>query len=341
MGIMNFNEIMDRSIEILKKQLKNIAPFMLCFSIIIAVIVFFIIALMSVFMFASLSSSDFSDHTSNLVKFIIWGSIIGILVGGISMGLNAGIIKITNRVILQEKASLGDAMSSAFHGIPKFWGIAFLIVMMFLPAAVAFGVIIYYLYKLFMSSGLQYRINNIGISGALLIAVFVIVVLAAFFVVLIYNTLFGFAVHAIIIENKSVIGSIKRSLQLVKGAFWKLLCCNLLIMLTVLALKYSLTSFAGLLFSILYLIMKFLNVSVDTVSYAVMCYSALSQPINLICLMMITPIGSIMTTLLYFNQRFKKEGYDIQLKVNELQRNNERKQFGGYYNNYYYPNHIR
>lgn len=340
MGIMNLNEVMDKSVEILKRQVKNIVPFTLLFSIILGTIGFFIAMIGMVFVIALFAGINYHSQSPNFVPLIIIGCIIGILIGGAYMGLKAGIAKIVNCDINQERATLGDAMSSAFSSIPKFWAILFLIFLMFLPAVGVFGAILYYLYKAFITLEAMNG-QDLRIPGLLFILAVLITILAAYFVVFIYYALFGFTIHAVVIEKKGVIDSIKRSLQLVKGAFWKILGCNVLIALTISALEYSLMSFIGLVFGILFLVLKFFNVSVNAINFITMCYSISSRPINLVSFMLLAPLGNIMTTLLYFNQRFKKEGYDIQLRVNELQRINERKQFGGYYNSYYYPNQIR
>ncbi|MDP4178565.1 MAG: glycerophosphoryl diester phosphodiesterase membrane domain-containing protein, partial [Bacillota bacterium] len=171
---------------------------------------------------------------------------------------------------------------------------------------------------------------------SVMIGLFVCMIFILLFVAVIYlyNTLFIFSVNSIIMENESVIGSLKRSWQLIKRDFWKLYGCNILIVLSISAIRYSLSSVIAVLVSILLLILKLLNANQNLLVYFYMIYSQLSWPITIISYRVINPIGIIMTNLMYFNQRFKREGYDMIIELNKIQSNakviiNERKQASG------------
>jgi hypothetical protein len=63
-------------------------------------------------------------------------------------------------------------------------------------------------------------------------------------------------------------------------------------------------------------------------TFLISAYSIARWPLNLLAWLLISPMGIIMTTLLYFNVRSRKEGFDMLLKLREIQKNDERKQAG-------------
>ena len=77
---------------------------------------------------------------------------------------------------------------------------------------------------------------------------------------------------------------------------------------------------------LLYLLAKSLSLPMDFLAFLNLTYSIANFPISILSWLVITPIGTIMTTLLYYNQRFKKEGYDMVIGLREIQKNDERKQ---------------
>jgi hypothetical protein len=75
--------------------------------------------------------------------------------------------------------------------------------------------------------------------------------------------------------------------------------------------------------------MKLLNIKQNYTTFTTLIIVYLRWPVTLLSWLVISPLGTIMLTLLYFNQRFKKEGYDMVLRLREIQKTDERKQLSG------------
>ena len=196
--------------------------------------------------------------------------------------------------------------------------------LLFIPVAGVFAVISYLIYSRFQKSMLflgMYDKNEIS-----LIILIIAVVILAILSVLAYTTIFSFSFHAVAIENKGVFAALKRSYNLVKGDYFKILRCTILFSLTIYAITYSLQSFLGIVASIIYIILKFLNVEQNFLNFATMAYSFSQWPISILSWLVISSLETIMITHLYYNQRFKKEGYDITLKLNKIQKDEEKEQ---------------
>jgi hypothetical protein len=318
MGIMSLTEIMDRAIDILRKYIKTIVMFTLGYGLICFAIMF--ASFIGIMIFISLAMIIFESIT----LLAIMGIIVGVVIGGIFLSLSIGIIKISAQEFGGERVYAGEAIGAALKSIPIIVGIIFIGITLFIPVMAVFVLIGYLLYAAFDASLIA--IDIFGGQEILLVVLLVITIIAAIFVVYAYMTFYVFSLHAVVIEKKGVIGAIKRSVQLLKGNYWKIFWCVALFNLTIQAVVLSIEAFAGSVAGIITLILSLVNFSGDMMAFLYMMYNGLSWPINLLSWLVISPTGTVMIALLYFNQRFKKEGYDISLKLREIQKNEERKQ---------------
>lgn len=318
MGIMTLAEIMDRAIEILKKYIKTIILFTLAFGVVMFIFVFLLIIIMAVFAGVSFGI------VKSAVPFIV--SVVIALIIGITISLvqNIGMIKISSQEFLEGEVLTDTALKASFKNIFKAGGIVLCSIGLFIPVIAVIGWAGYNLFKHLeevlplMSTGF---ISNTNII--LLIISAVLFVLISIFVILCCITLIMFSFHALTLENKGVFASMKRSFNLVKHSFWKLLGCTILISLTLYGIRFSIDSFFALIGGLIYLFMKFLNIPQDLLSMVTMAATYLQFPLSIVYWLLVSPIGYIMITLLYFNERFKKEGFDLTLRLKEIGKDDE------------------
>ena len=326
MGVMNLAEIMDMSIEIIRKHIKTILLFTLLFGVILIGVIFVSIigiSIISIIVGSILSMVTVKAYLAPLVFGIVF-SFYALLLFSFSLASNIGMIKISSQEFLEERIYVDNALKATFKNTPKVLGIVVTLIILFIPIIAIFAVIAYFLYTGF--EGSMISIGIYGVKEIMLIILLIITILAAILVTLGFITLFLFSLQAIAIENKGVVKSLKRSYQLVKNNYLKTFGCMILFSITVYAIRASLESFIALASSIVYLFAKFLNIEQDYNTYILKVFTDFQWPLTLLSLLIITPIATSMITLLYFNQRFKKEGYDIVLKLKKIQKNEERKQ---------------
>jgi hypothetical protein len=320
MGIMSLSEIMDKSIEVLRKHVKSIALFTIGYGIIAFIAVFLIIIVGTIV--SALTAGLFQNFWVMGISLVL----IGILASAFGLSLYAGTIKIASQEFTGEEVFAQDAIKASFKSIFKVFGIIFLGVVLFIPI----GAVIWVIGKFFYYAFDRTMLNIYMYEGRQLLYIIppIVFLLTVVFIIMAYITWFSFALNVLVIEKKGVWGCTKRSFSLIKNNYWRIFGCTLLFSLTVFALRSSIDTLMALISGIIYLIFKFLNISQDFLAFFTMVYSYASWPINLITWMVISPIGIIMISMLYFNQRFKKEGYDMTLKLKEIQKNDERKQLG-------------
>lgn len=312
MGIMSLAEIMDTSIEILRKHIKSIIVYIIAFGAIC----------FAAFIGAAVFTGIAAIVTGGLAAIILIPAFIflGIVV---FLTMEVGIIKITGQEYFKQKVEAAEALKASFKSIFKVSGITAIIVLISIPVTVVFGGLLYFMFTVLESPLDALAEYDWGIL--LIVILFILLGLAIAGMVIAYFTVFAFSLHAAVLEEMSVLRSIKRSWTLVRYNFWKVFGCIILFYLSVLAVQLTIGSFVSIISSLIYLLLKLLNITQDYLAFFTFIYGRIEGPLNIVSGAIIGPITSIMISLLYFNQRFKKEGLDMRVRLREIQYNEERK----------------
>lgn len=318
MGIMSLTEIMDRSVEILKKYIETIVIFNVAYGIISFCVIMVGIIL------GSIITAITMGFRLNIVLTVIIFLILGLCIITFLMSIKIGLIKISSQEFLEERVNVGKAIGTSFKKFFRVLGVLFMEILLFTPVAVVFFIIGYIIYSSFQQSMLFLGMYDKSETGLIILTV--VVSLLAVLSVLAYVTVFTFSFHVLVIENKGVFAALKRSYSLVKGDYFKILGCTLLFSITIYAITVSLQSFMGIVVGIMFMILNFFSLGEDVTTYISMIYSLSQWPISILSWLVISPLQIIMITHLYFNQRFKKEGYDIVLKLNKIQKDEKKEQ---------------
>lgn len=146
--------------------------------------------------------------------------------------------------------------------------------------------------------------------------------------VLFIGTLWAFYAQAVLVEGKSVWNAQKRSAELVTGAWWRVFGFNFAIFLLYFMFELILITSSTLIFTSSgiaeegELVEMILNVQLIQIMCMVLEFgygsSGTSQLLRVVHTAINTlalPILAIGFTLLYFDRRIRKEGFDIEMKV--------------------------
>ena len=137
----------------------------------------------------------------------------------------------------------------------------------------------------------------------------------------------GFYAQAVLIEETSVTNALRRSSELVKGTWWRV--CGILLAIFVLAfmiqtiLQFSLLFGFGLTQAISGeegLLKMFQRLFVpELTTWEGLANYIIQSFINYVVTSLMLPVGIIGSTLLYFDQRIRKEGFDIEMRVTDTE----------------------
>lgn len=329
MNLMSLAELLDRSLDILRKYIKSIVMFSLGYGILMFIIIIPVIFIVLMITLTAYSGIFLTSSEPSFVPFIILFLLAVPLIIAFSLSYYIGLIKIASQDILKEKVLAQDAIKASFKSFFKVLGIGAAGTVLSLPVLAVFGVILYFIVKTvnirpITPDFLYNPLEGIIGSGAQMLFPIAAILLTALLLVFILSALmnyFSFSLHALTIEKLGVIDSIKRSLLLIKGSFWRVFGCMLLFYFTVYAITTSFQSFVLLVSGLIYLLLQFLSIPQDVFTFTAQAYNYTSYPISILSWLVISPIGVIMSTLLYYNRRFAREGFDMVLKLEELRNN--------------------
>lgn len=139
-----------------------------------------------------------------------------------------------------------------------------------------------------------------GVAVALLFVAVVFAVVVATALVLVR---FAFFVQAVVVERRGPVDALRRSWRLVRGSYWRVLGIVLLLLLLVYILVGLPTGIAGVVINIVF---------PDPLRHFALRQS-LSTLIGYLSQIVVLPLQLIAYTLLYYDLRVRKEGYDIEL----------------------------
>lgn len=317
-SIMTFADIMDKTFEIHKKHMGASALYLFLYYI-ISFIAYFIIVFIGVLgfaftitkLYAGFGSGSVFPGTSSepIMAFITIFSIAFSLVFLYKFIQRVGIIDIASKAFLNKNVKFEKALGLAFKKIPAIFILVIAYGLVFLPVIVVATIAIFSFDLI--EANLTYTLDGLSIWLILLgIALAVITTYLA--------TIYMFSVQAVVIDKLYFFKALKRSRKLVKNNFWRLLGINILFSIIVLAITYSMYSFFGVIGALVLLALNSIGIQEPTMATLLMIGNFVRIPLQIILSIFISPIKEIFTTILYYNQRFKKEGYDIELELEYL-----------------------
>ncbi|MDP4090784.1 MAG: hypothetical protein Q8930_16160, partial [Bacillota bacterium] len=215
MGVMSLSEIMDKSIELLRKYMKSIVAFVLLYGVVWLGGAF---ALTLISIIGVLISREAFIYVILPLLFIIGFAVL--------LTVNAGIIKIVGQEYFKQKVDAMGAFKTAFANFIKICGLIIVITLIALPLAV----VLYALGRAFTSAfgGIIVSIEDYNWGIVLIIFLIMLTMLLAAAVIIGFISIFSFSVHSMVLEGKGVFSSIKRSYQLVRYNYWKVFGCLIL-----------------------------------------------------------------------------------------------------------------
>jgi hypothetical protein len=307
------NEILDKSVDVLRRQMKNIVLYNLVYYFAsMAVLTIIVIIGVFVSIFATITTKN------NLVLIIVF-SLIGLIFCTLRFAGNVGSIKLASTEFTNEKIGLGEALLATIKNLHKVLGIFLILLVLFIPAILLFWGA---LFLLFGGAGWIFLVEEtLATAGVIFFILLGILILLFILVFFIYSTIFSLSLQSAVLEKVGVFKAVKRSFILITGLFWRNTGTSIIIRLSIYGIQYSLSSFVMLISGVLYFLLTLLKAPVTSLALLNLVSSLAGFPIQIIGALFILPLGTIMNTLFYYNIRFKREGYDLSLKLGYIKEN--------------------
>ena len=304
---MNTAELMDRAVHVYKKSFGKQLAFAAIFGVISYLASIFLLIILIAFgaTFAVFATAPLFDTT------VGGGAVLGMILLGLA--------------IILPFAFLWYAVSSAGHIViagPAFFGYSAKIPVGQLPriACRIFGALIAQAIASLPFVGLVVLGAWSGFAGFMMYnAPWILVLLSLILVVafLVYLNVFSLAVAVAVFERKTFFNALGRSWQLIRGEFWKVAGTRLIWTLVVIVIGMSLSGGLALVNVLVTLLVTTLDLGMAGIMIATIT-SMIVGLLSIATAFLVAPLSGVFYTTLYFNQRIKKEGFDIEVRLERL-----------------------
>ncbi len=308
-GTMSIAKMLDKSVYLHKRSIGTSALYLFVISILIFVIglisSFIIILPFSVLMTKGLFLGSMFE-IGFFVSIFMFVLIIAVLYYSLDAIRQSGIIIVGSNGFLDRRADVSDAIMGAFKNIHRVLSVIIAGAILFLPVLLVCGGIIALIL-------LNYTYGTWLINSMLILITIIFITAFIYFM-----TIHAFSIQIAIIEKAYFFKALKKSRQLVKGRFWRTLWCFISSNISVSLISLSIYSVFTLIGGIIYALLGSSNLNGELQAVLLMLGNIARIPIQLLVSLFVSPISGIFMTVLYYNMRFEKEGFDIELNISRL-----------------------
>lgn len=245
------------------------------------------------------NSTEFSSSPEPLA-FAAWilVTIITAIIGAV-----AGVFEIAALAVVVSERYLGHTTTirQAYGRVLKRW--LSLLMLIIIIGLIDFALLLFLFLPAFSFGLLGVGLGSSSLGGGIAAFGFLCACLGFFpaILALIYlNIHWLFAIQSIVLENQNSTGGMRRSWRLVRGSFWRVLGITFIIGIIVFFFTVGPT----------YLI-AFISIALPSVILTTVINTIVSTTLQIL----ISPIQLAALTLLYYDLRIRKEGFDIQQRL--------------------------
>lgn len=302
---MNAATLMDRVFDLYKNTFK----IQIAFSLIIGIISSALMMILGILMV--LGMVIVAELTGDIDIVVI---IIIILLGILPLALSWMYLSASGHILISKQAFYGEPVELPLRDAVRAFGrvisAAVAYILLSAPWLILLAFIIFSTY-----TGYGGVFNFLYMVHPL---VLLLIGLAYSVLYVIYSNLFALSVPVAIFERRIFFATVTRSFQLIKGDFWRILGLRLLWMFLVFLFSYSAQGLAMAVFGIAVAIEG--NIAGFGAFWAADALMSAQLFVSLLVGVLVGPMEGIMTALIYFNQKIKKDGLDIEIGISRLKR---------------------
>lgn len=314
MGMMNFAELLDSSVSILRKYSKSFILFNLGYWAIAGIALIVVLTVMTLGMTGILISTN--GEPAGLITFMILIAVVALSMG---YSNHVGAIHLASQEVLMIPRDAAQAIGSSVKSIFRVTGLVIIGAVPVIPLGMGVWKLVEgSVMKLAGKSSVDW-ITAFGsadqrilltLAGILAVSLVLVVLISA------YLTLFTFALQALVLEGKGPVQAVRRSIQLIRGRFWHFYAVISLVALVTAGIGVSLDSFFLLIAGLVELGLHFVGVESGTGFTFVYMYGRGAA--NFFYALLFNSLGAVIYTQLYYNRLFETEGYDLILRISRL-----------------------
>lgn len=303
---MSAGDILDQAIRIYRRNFVPLVSIVAIVSVPIAVLQ--VIATLISFPFSSFfpsGSTDFDPDSLNTTRLLLGQALlylVALVAAVAAIFQSAALTALVSERFLGRPITVRQAYGRALR---RWLALLIAVFLIGLVNAVVFGALFAVFFVPFLGFGLLGAESDSSASAVMGILSLVLccLIFPALGVAIFLNTRWAFFIPAIVLENYNSTGGMGRSWRLVKGSFWRV--ALILFMLIILVYVFSLGPI---------LLATFLALALASPALLAIVNSVATTLINII----LSPLQFAALTILYYDLRIRKEGFDLQVQLQGL-----------------------
>jgi len=306
---MNAAELIDKVVDIYKKSFWMQIAFAAIAYAIMAVGVFILTFILAIIMLSATTAFGSEGNSPDNYFLVVFGLV---LIVTLPLGLLWHSFLSSGHILLSRQAFYGYRVRLAQMGVFKVFLRVFTALLAQIIIAIPFIIVGIGVIVAFAYSFENYYSTDVPAAGIISFLIIIFILVVGYFV---FSNIFSLSVAVAAFERRYFFDTIVRSWQLVKTDFWRILGIRLIwyfVSMTVVFSAYGVLLLITLVWGLLAGSVPFIAVA----GFFVVIITSYIGPmlINLV----IIPLDGIMQSLIYFNQRMKNEGFDIELRLGKL-----------------------
>ncbi|MDR1540735.1 MAG: hypothetical protein LBU32_22575 [Clostridiales bacterium] len=317
---MNVSEVMDRTFDVFKKSFFQQIGICMCFSVISSSVA--VAAVASGVLIGAVA------YASSAGLFESWGLIAAVAAAALAVAFLFSVLSslsyaasavVSWQIFSGRIIDLRKAFARSFKAVLRIASVVAADFIISLPVA---ALIIGLIYFFGATSGLagSQLIEGLAVDAEFLSRIFIwrnlfallaAVIAVALLVMVAYNW-FVLALYCALFDGKYFFGALMQSYRLMKGDFWKVLGMRAAFMGVTYVLSYS-------FLSVFYIGYGFISQAASSMSETTMIVASLSAVqffFSAILSYVLAPLNSIFSAVVYFNQKIKHDGLDLEILLN-------------------------
>lgn len=314
MGIMNLAELLDSSVFILRKYCKSFIIFNLGYWAVAFIALFVLILVMA---FGIAGALMFSG--GNPIGMAVFIGLVVLIVMTVGFCNSVGAIHLSSQDVIQVPVDAAKAIGSSIKSTFPVMGLALLGLLPLVPVGYGVWKLVGGYVQDLTGKNSEDMLTAFGSAEQRMLLTIVgllVVLLLLLAIVNAYATLFAYALPAMVLEKKGPLAAVRRSVQLLRGSFWRMYGIISLIMMIMYGISFSLDSFFLMISGLVELAMHFMGLEPGAGFTLVYVYGR--GLANFFYALLFNSLGAVILTQLYYNRVFETEGYDLRLRISRL-----------------------
>jgi hypothetical protein len=231
------------------------------------------------------------------LNHLIWGSAVGVVAWVVGMSItHAATVRAVSAVHLSRPITVGQSYSGLKGKFLRVILIVICLLLAIFASAVVIMIAVALVVALATAGGAA-----AGVLGKVVgVVIDAVAVVGALIGLALIGARYSLGVQACVVEGTKVFGSMRRSAALAKGSLWRILLIYFLFIVLNMVIAFTLGSAAGLLTAPLH--------SLQTTRF-------LGALAGFVAGVLTGPLATIAMSLVYYDERVRKEAFDLQLMM--------------------------